>query len=84
MDHTYEVQDVEEMTSSTGTASDGLVWRKARISVNNGACVEVATHPRGVHIRDSKDERGFIISCGYEEWRAFLHGARQGDFDGLD
>lgn len=83
MDRPYDVQDLQQMTSSTGTASDGLVWRKARMSVNNGACVEVALHAQGAAIRDSKDPDGSILRCTAEQWRAFLCDARQGELDTL-
>lgn len=82
-DHPYDVQDAETVTSSDGTASSSLVWRKARMSVNNGACVEVALHAQAVLIRDSKDPHGPILSCAPEQWRAFLQGARQGDLGRL-
>jgi|HubBroStandDraft_3_1064219.scaffolds.fasta_scaffold1239255_1 hypothetical protein len=72
----------KQMTSTTGTASDGLVWRKARMSVNNGACVEVALHAHGAAFRDSKDPEGIVLRCNSDQWHAFLRGARQGKFDG--
>jgi Domain of unknown function (DUF397) len=71
------------MIPSTGTASDGLSWRKASISVNNGACLEVAPYAQGVAIRDSKDPGGPILRLSSRQWRAFLRGAKEGEFDGL-
>jgi hypothetical protein len=71
------------MTSSAGTSSESLVWRKASMSVNNGACVEVALHEQGVAIRDSMDPGGPILRCAPDQWNAFLRNARQGGFDGL-
>jgi Domain of unknown function (DUF397) len=71
------------MISSTGTASDSLSWRKASVSVNNGACLEVAPYGQGVAIRDSKNPRGPILRLTSGQWRAFLHGAKEGEFDSL-
>lgn len=71
------------MNPSTGTADDGLAWRKASMSVNNGACVEVAPYAEGVAIRDSKNPGGPIIRCTPSQWHSFLHGAKNGEFDRL-
>jgi hypothetical protein len=61
--------------------ADHLQWRKAAAS-GNGACVEVAqVATGGVAVRDSKDPDGPILRYTDVEWRAFLHGARNGEFD---
>ena len=39
----------------------GLQWRKARRSVNNGACVEVAPVSGQILIRDSTDRSGPVM-----------------------
>jgi hypothetical protein len=49
-----------------------IVWRKARRSNDQGgACVEVASLPGMVAVRDSKDPEGpkLVVSC--ESFRAF-------------
>jgi hypothetical protein len=45
--------------------------------------VEVAPVHEGVAVRDSKDpEAGFLIYSSHQ-WRAFLAGIRNGEFDDL-
>jgi hypothetical protein len=67
------------------TLSDGelteLVWIKAKASNHNGACVEIASTADKIAIRDSKDPRGPILVYTPVEFRAFLDGARNGEFD---
>ena len=57
-----------------------LVWRKARSSVNNGACVEVASLGDGVAVRDSKNPDGSLLSYSAAEWHSFLAGVKKGLF----
>lgn len=60
-----------------------LHWRKSSFS-SNGACVEVA--PMGeafVAVRDSKNPAGGIQVYNHHEWRSFLQGVRNGEFDDL-
>jgi Domain of unknown function (DUF397) len=56
-------------------------WRKStRSDLNN--CVEVAFLGRDhVAIRDSKDQRGPVLTFTVAEWRAFLDGIREGVFE---
>ena len=66
----------------TDSASDDGVWRKSRASnATGGECVEVAFADNAVLIRHSQDRTGPILSFSYSEWRAFLAGARDGEFD---
>ncbi|MEU1307526.1 DUF397 domain-containing protein [Streptomyces cinnamoneus] len=52
-----------------------LVWRKSSYSDDEGvACVEVATAPRTVHVRDSKQPDGPRIMFGAAAWAAFVTG----------
>ena len=69
--------------SSTGSMLRGLPWRKAQSSVGNGACVELAPADGNVALRDSKDPDGPVLIYTAAEWRAFLHGAKGGEFDDL-
>ena len=59
----------------------GLAWLKAESSSHNGQCVEIASTAGKVAIRDSKDPDGPILVYTPAEFRAFLDGARNGEFD---
>jgi len=63
---------------------DGLQWRKAAASTANGACVELAAGGAdAVHLRDSKDPHGAVLTFTRKEIAAFLSGAKGGEFDDL-
>lgn len=59
-----------------------LRWRKSSRSTNYTNCVEVARVPRTVAARDSKDPVGGVLLFGEASWSSFLHGVREGRFDG--
>ncbi|MGP3983870.1 DUF397 domain-containing protein [Streptomyces sp. KR80] len=47
-------------------------WRKSSYSGSEGgACVEVAAHPAAVHVRDSKDPDGPVLTFTPEAWASF-------------
>ncbi|MFC0507515.1 DUF397 domain-containing protein [Micromonospora costi] len=52
----------------------GARWRKSTRSGNDaGACVEVADNlPGRVHVRDSKDPAGGVLTFTPQAWRAFV------------
>ena len=58
-------------------------WVKSRHSNGDGNCVEVAVLPDGlVKVRDSKaGDAGPVLDFTPGEWRAFLAGVRDGEFD---
>lgn len=58
-----------------------LNWRKARRSVGNGACVEVAPGGGEVFVRDSKDQNGPLVRYPERSWHAFVARAKSGRFD---
>jgi predicted secreted Zn-dependent protease len=64
----------------TNSERMGLTWRKAQLSTNNGACVEVASVPGKIAVRDSKDTGGPILVYAPEEWSAFLDGVKKGEY----
>jgi hypothetical protein len=62
----------------------GSYWVKSSLSFSNGNCVEVTRLPEGgIGVRDSKDTQGPVLRFTSDEWRAFLGGVRNGEFDGF-
>ena len=61
----------------------GAEWHKSsRSGGNGGDCVEVAGNLPGiVAVRDTKDPAGATLVFTHAEWRAFLAGVRDGEFD---
>jgi len=59
-----------------------LNWVKSSLSFSNGNCVEVAgLTDGGIGVRNSRDPQGGMLRFTPDEWRAFLGGARNGEFD---
>ncbi|WP_433510199.1 DUF397 domain-containing protein [Nonomuraea sp. CA-143628] len=57
-------------------------WHKSSHSGSGNNCVEVAHNlPNVVAVRDSKDRSGPALIFTPGEWRAFLAGAKDGEFD---
>jgi hypothetical protein len=58
-------------------------WRKSSHSSSGGQnCVEVARNLPGiVGVRDSKSPEGPALTFTPDEWRAFLAGIHEGQFD---
>jgi hypothetical protein len=57
------------------------VWIKSTRSGNNGQCTEVMFTGAQVHVRDSKDQAGPVLTFTPAEWRAFLDGVHLGEFE---
>jgi hypothetical protein len=57
-------------------------WQKASYSGTSG-CIEVAHVDGHVALRDSKDRQGPVLVFTPMEWRAFIEGVRDGEFDRL-
>ncbi|MEU1664277.1 DUF397 domain-containing protein [Streptomyces sparsogenes] len=50
-----------------------LVWFKSSYSSGaGGECVEVATRPDTVHVRDSKNTTGPILTVAPDAWAEFV------------
>ncbi|MQA83309.1 MAG: DUF397 domain-containing protein [Streptosporangiales bacterium] len=71
------------MTSLSEPEPGRLVWRRARRSTPNNACVEVASAGEMIAVRDSKDPGGPVLRYTPAEFGAFLDGAKKGEFDDL-
>jgi hypothetical protein len=58
----------------------GENWKKSSYSAVSD-CVEVALLDGQVAVRDSKDRHGPVLLFTSREWRAFVAGVRDGEFD---
>jgi hypothetical protein len=66
----------------TGSESKPVTWRKSSVSGNgDGDCVEIAFVADGVLVRHSRNPSGPVLSFTRSEWRAFLAGSHNGEFD---
>lgn len=55
-----------------------LTWFKSSYSGSEGdSCIEVATCPTAVHVRDSKLRQSPQLAVAPESWRSFLSYATQ-------
>jgi Domain of unknown function (DUF397) len=60
-----------------------LNWRKAKRSVNAGACVEVASAATAVVVRDSLEVYGPVLRYPTAAWQLFLDSASAGRYDAV-
>lgn len=59
--------------------TSNLAWFKSSYSSGSeGDCVEVATCPGAIHIRDSKDKQGPQLALAPTPWAAFVSYAAGG------
>jgi hypothetical protein len=63
-----------------GDHTDARRWRKSSFSGSND-CVEVAIYGHEIGVRDSKRPSDISLMFNVNEWRAFLAGVRNGEFD---
>lgn len=73
------------MTGVSASGLPDLTWQKSRRSNPSGNCVELAALPGGdgIAVRNSRDPNGPALIYTTDEIRAFILGARDGDFDHL-
>jgi len=58
--------------------TERLTWFKSSYSGSGGGnCVEVATPPGTVHVRDSKDAQGPTLTFSATGWAAFVSYTKQ-------
>ncbi|WP_432054933.1 DUF397 domain-containing protein [Streptomyces sp. bgisy022] len=61
------------MTHRPSRDGSALEWFRSSYSTNDGPeCVEIATTPRTVHVRDSKRIPGPRLAFSPAHWAAFL------------
>jgi Domain of unknown function (DUF397) len=63
--------------NGTSTAQQ---WRRSSYCTDT-TCVEVAMEPTAVAVRDSKQPAGAVLRFTPAEWRAFVSGVRNGEFE---
>ncbi|MBQ0983686.1 DUF397 domain-containing protein [Streptomyces sp. F63] len=57
----------------------GVQWHKSSYSNGSGGeCVEVATMPASMLVRDSKNTAGPVLAVPRGEWAAFVSAVRHG------
>jgi len=72
-----------KMGMSEGPAvPEGFSWRVSR-ACDSGACVGVARQGEFVVIGNTSEPQAPVSRFTGEEWRAFIAGVKQGDFDDL-
>ncbi|MFD0688137.1 DUF397 domain-containing protein [Actinomadura fibrosa] len=59
----------------------GPRWRKSTRSVPGGECVETASLPGGIGIRDSKDAGGPVITVPSTGWQDLVRQIKKGEHD---
>jgi len=66
----------------SGLRLTGAPWRKSsRSSGQGGNCVEVAVIDQMIKVRHSKDPNGPVLTFTPSEWRAFIGGVKDDEFD---
>ncbi|WP_156722296.1 DUF397 domain-containing protein [Streptomyces apocyni] len=54
-------------------SADELEWFKSSYSSTQGPdCVEIATTPAAIHVRDSKKKQGHNLTFTPDQWKPFM------------
>jgi len=68
--------------SAAELTAAGAVWRKSSYSDGAGNnCIEAATFPTAVGVRDSKTPEGEALVFPIASWAAFVNAAGVGEFE---
>lgn len=68
--------------NNTDSIWDAAKWRKSsRSSPSGDNCLEVAFTGDEVAVRDTKNPQAGTLLFTGDEWRAFIEGAKAGEFD---
>ncbi len=62
--------------------NDASGWRKSSWSEQSGGCVEVRASDGEVHVRNSRDPNGPVLTFTRAEWSAFVDGVADGELRG--
>jgi hypothetical protein len=65
-----------------GRSHTDLTWHTS-LACNGGECIKVATGGQEIYIADSKKPLGPVLTYSHKEWRDFVTGVKNGDFDDL-
>lgn len=79
---TQQAWKKSSFSSTNGTCVDTLRYVKSSFSATNCTCVEMATCPDEdhMHVRDSKDPDGPVLTFDHADWHAFLDTIKLGDY----
>lgn len=66
----------------SGKSADEPTWHDW-LRCDGGQCVQIGTLGGSILIRSSTDQDGTYITLNRDEWREFVAGVKDGDFDSL-
>jgi hypothetical protein len=66
-------------SAGNGACVEARRWRKSTKSGDTANCVEVATAPDGMLVRDSKDPDGPVLVFARDSWLAFVEDVKAGE-----
>lgn len=62
----------------SNAGANDFEWCKSPYSSGDQNCVEIARHPDGVPVRDSKNPHGAVLVLHLDTWIAFMNGLKRG------